>query len=496
MAPLSLANLSLDTLHTLPEQCRPLVRPDELRAGIVHFGLGNFHRAHQAVYTELALAAAGGDWGIIGVAPRSHDVLDRLTIQDRLYSVVTITGAESSPRVVGSLAALRHAAADPLATVGLLADPQIKVVTLTITEKGYGLVPTTGRVRDDPDLIADLTTDRPPRTLPGLLVRGLLARAAADAAPLAVVSCDNLPSNGRLLAGLAYQAFELAGAGDATFDWLAANVRFPGTTVDRIVPATTEEILLAAQHALGVRDLAAVAAEPFRQWVIEDDFPGGRPSWEAAGAILTSDAHPWEQLKLRVLNGPHSALAYLGALAGVDTIAASLDLPHMRVFLQRVVSEDVAPTLSPPNGVSVSGYGATVLERFANPALGHSTRQVAMDGSQKLPQRLFGVVADRRAAGAEPRYATLTLAAWLRYVRGVADDGTRLPLDDPLADTLRAAVEAAPDTPAGLTDAVLSLPGVVPPAVGSDDVVRRLVRDWLGVLDRHGVAGALAQAGS
>jgi fructuronate reductase len=489
-----MAELGLNTLHTLPEHTRPLVRPDELNPGIIHLGLGAFHRAHQAVYTELALAAAGGDWGIIGVAPRSRDILDRLAAQDGLYSVVTVTGADAHPRVVGALTALRHAASDPLAIVDLIADPRLRVITLTVTEKGYGLEPATGRIVAAPGLVADLTTDRPPRTLPGLLVRGLRARAAADAGPIAVASCDNLPANGRLLASLVHQALDLAGADDKALDWIDGNARFPGTMVDRIVPASTAATLALAYDGLGVHDRVAVAAEPFRQWVIEDDFPGGRPLWEAAGAILTHDVHPWEQLKLRVLNGLHSTLAYLGALAGESTIAASLAVPRMREFLRRLVAEDIAPTLNPPDGQSVSGYGATVLERFANPALGHSTRQVAMDGSQKLPQRLFGTLADRRAAGADPRYATLSMAAWLRYLRGYADDGSALPLDDPLAAPLRAAIAAAPDTPAGLTDAVLGLAAVVPPAVGTDDEIRRLVRDWLTVLAGGGVAAALSLA--
>lgn len=495
-SPLSAPRLGLAELPRLPEAARPLIRPGDVAPGIVHIGVGAFHRAHQAVYTEEAIAAAGGDWGIVGVAPRSREVVDRLTEQDGLFSVTTLGTERSDTRVVGSLAAVRHAAADPAAVVGLVADPTIRVVTLTVTEKAYRLDPATGRLQRDPALLAELTTDRPPATLPGLLVRGLLARAAAGAGPLAVVSCDNLPANGRLLRGLVRQAVEYAATAIAAeaADWIERNVSFPNTMVDRIVPATTPATLAAARRALGVVDLAAVAGEPYTQWVIEDDFPGGRPAWERAGAVLTDDAGPWELLKLRTLNGVHSAVAYLGALAGRETIAEALRMPGLVDLLRHLIARDIAPSFTPPAGVSVVDYGESVLERFANPAIGHRTLQVAMDGSQKLPQRTVPVLLDRRAAGAEPRWAALVVAAWMRFTRGQADDGRPLPLDDPLAPAIRSALAAAPDTPEGVADALLGLRAVFPPEFAEDDVLRRLIVEWLAALSAHGVEKTLAAA--
>ncbi|GFJ90940.1 hypothetical protein Prum_045820 [Phytohabitans rumicis] len=318
---------------------------------------------------------------------------------------------------------------------------------MTVTEKAYQMDPATGRLRPDAAVAADLTGDGPPATVPGLLVRGLLARAAADAGPIALLSCDNLPSNGKRLHGLVTQALEYAGTPGAVVDWVRGNVTFPGTMVDRIVPATTTETLAAAQRALGVADLAAVAAEPYRQWVIEDAFPAGRPAWERAGAVLTDDAGSWERLKLRALNGVHSALAYLGALAGRETIAEALALPGMAAMLRRFVAEDVAGSFVPPEGVSVVEYGDSVLERFANAAIRHRTIQVAMDGSQKLPQRVLHTLIDRRASGASPRWGALVLAAWMRFVQGETDAGQPLPLDDPLAERIRKALAAGRDTP-------------------------------------------------
>ncbi|WBB81039.1 mannitol dehydrogenase family protein [Micromonospora sp. WMMD882] len=486
--------LGLDALRRVPEASRPLLRPGTVPAGIVHLGLGAFHRAHQAVFTEAAVARAGGDWGIVGVAPRSATLVETLTAQDGLFSVTTTSAAGSHTRVVGALAGVRHAAGDPAAVVALLADPAIRVVTLTVTEKAYQLDPASGRLRPDPELVADLTTDRPPRTVPGLLARGLLARAAADAGPLALVSCDNLPANGRRLRGLVEQSLAYARAPERAIDWVAARVTFPGTMVDRIVPASTGETLAVAREALGVTDRAAVAAEPYSQWVIEDDFPGGRPAWESAGAVLTDDAGAWERLKLRALNGVHSAAAYLGALAGRETIADALDVPGLETVLRRLVAEDVAASFVPPPGVSVVGYGDQVLARFANPAIRHRTLQVAMDGSQKLPQRILHTVADLRAAGREARWATLVVAAWMRFARGRADDGTVLPLDDPLADRIRAALAAHPDTPTGVVDALFGLTEVFPPELGADEQTRAAVTGWLTDLDRHGVAATLAGA--
>ncbi len=482
--------LGLAHLHRLPAGSRPRITPGAAGAGIVHLGLGAFFRAHQAVYTEDAMAAAGGDWGIIGVAPRSRDVVDALTAQDDLYSVTTLAPEGRSVRVIGALAGARQAAADPDAIVALLADPAIRIVTLTVTEKGYKLDPATGRLLIDDDLLADLETGRPPRTVPGLLIRGLAARRHADAGPIALVSCDNLPSNGHRLRGLV----DHLAAGAGLTDWVRANATFPGTMVDRIVPATTGSTLDEAAHLLGARDLAAVCGEPYYQWIIEEDFPGGRPAWEQAGAVLTGDARPWERLKLRSLNGVHSAIAYLGALAGCDTIAQAMRIPGLQPAMRRFIAEDIAPSFTPPDGVNTVEYGEEVLQRFANPAIVHRTIQVAMDGSQKLPQRVLHTIADRRAAGALPRWAVLVVAAWMRFVRGTADDGRSLPLDDPLAGRIRVRLASSPDTPEGTVDALLGLDTVFAPALAGDDEVRALLVEWLTALDKHGVEAALAGA--
>ncbi|WP_250002858.1 mannitol dehydrogenase family protein [Actinoplanes sp. M2I2] len=478
--------LTRSALPGVPAGCRPRIAPPA--PGIVHLGMGAFHRAHQAVFTEDAMAAGGGDWGIVGVAPRSREVVDALRAQDGLFSVTTLGPDGSSTRVVGSSAGQLHAAADPDVVVALLADPAIRIVTLTVTEKGYKLDPATGRLLLDDELRADLETGRSPRTVPGLLIRGLGARRRADAGPIALMSCDNLPANGHRMRGL----ITTLAAATAISDWVRENVTFPGTMVDRIVPASTAETLAVAARALGVRDRAAVSAEPYSAWVIEDDFPAGRPTWELAGAVLTGDPRPWESLKLRTLNGVHSAIAYLGAVAGHETIAAALAMPGLEGAMRRFIAEDIAPSLVPPPGVDTVAYGEEVLARFANPAMGHRTVQVAMDGTQKLPQRVLHTIQNRREAGAVPRWAALVVAAWMRFVQGVADDGSPLPLDDPLADRIRARLAASPATPDGVVEALLGLDTVFHPALAEDAELRAALVEWLTALEKHGAAATLA----
>jgi len=383
--------------------------------------------------------SGGNDWGIVGIAPRSQIVLNALREQDFLYSIVTLSPEAATTKVVSALCGGVHAASDPTTVLKLLADPAIRIVTMTVTEKAYA----TGS------------------ELMRLLVSGLRARGGA---PITLLSCDNLPSNGLALAKVVKElAPELS------------SVTFPSCMVDRIVPATTQSTLDKARDDLGVEDLAAVVAEPFSQWVIEDDFAAGRPDWEAGGAQFTHDVTPWEHLKLRALNGVHSALAYLGALAGCELIAEALRLPGMREMLRHYVAEEVSRSFVPPEGVDVMAYADTVFERFANAGLGHRTLQVAMDGTQKLPQRLLSVL----NKVPEPRFATLIAAAWAQFAEGRGDDGRELPLDDPRGREVRADLS---------TNALFGPSGIL----GVPDQSRRLlIETWRGELSKHGAAGVV-----
>jgi fructuronate reductase len=311
----------------------------------------------------------------------------------------------------------------------------------------------------------------------------------ADAGPIAVVCCDNLAHNGATLAGLVREFVDLLPP-DGMPTWLDEQVTFPNTMVDRIVPATTAADRAEAAALIGLADHGAVVTEPFRQWVIEDDFRSPRPAWEKAGALLTTDVAPYEVMKLRLLNAPHSALAYLGGLAGCATIAEAMAEPALAEFVDRLMRDDAQPTLQPPDGFDVDAYRQQLMQRFGNPALRHRAEQVGMDGSQKLPQRLLPMIRERRAAGAEPRWAAFTLAAWLRWVwTDRRDDGTPRDLDDPLAPRLTSAVGGATSA-AQVVDRLLGVGEVFGPELAEDEVVRDLLVDALDRLARSGAVPA------
>lgn len=487
-----MARLSLATLSGLPASLRPQLDPSGLRVGIVHLGLGAFHRAHQAVFTEEAMAAVGdAGWGICGVTQRSTAVVNQLRPQDCLYSVLQRDAHTESVRVVGSVREVLYAADNYESLLARIADPDIRIVSLTVTEKGYRHDPASGRLRlDDAEIAADLA-GRPARTVVGQLVRGLAARRSADVGPLAVMSCDNLPSNGATLRGLVREFADRCDPG--LTDWISGNVSFPSTMVDRIVPATTAVELARAAELLGVRDEGVVVTEPFRQWVIEDDFPAGRPDWAAVGAILTDDVAPYEVVKLRLLNGSHSMLAYLGALSGATYAAEAVAHDDLREALAWLMAE-VTPTLTVPAGFDLPAYQRSLLDRFANPALRHRVLQIAMDGSQKLPQRLLEPARALRSAGRDPYWIALAVAAWMRYAAaGVTDDGVPVPLDDPLADRLRAVTQHARGS-AAVVDGLLSLTDVFGGELSQDTVFRASVLEHYGRLAADGVHAAVKAA--
>jgi fructuronate reductase len=439
-------------------------RPRQVPAsvGIVHLGIGAFHRAHQAVYTEDA-GDSGGRWGICGITQRSAAVAERLAPQDGLYSVLERGPGGVSARVIGAVREVLTGES----TVERISDPAVNIVSLTVTEKGYRHDPATGRLRqDDPEISLDLA-GRPPRTVIGRLARGLAGREA----PVTVLCCDNLTANGETLRALVEEYCERGGVR------LGCEVSFPSTMVDRIVPATTPEDLDEAERLLGVRDEGVVVTEPFTQWVIEDDFAAGRPAWDAAGAILTGDVAPYEKMKLRLLNGAHSMLAYLGS--DFQYVSEAVDV--LGDVLRHYMDEDASPTLDVPSGFDLAAYKDSLLERFANPALRHRTAQIAMDGSQKLPLRLLGVVRDRLAAGAEPRWAALAVAAWMRHVH------TARELDDPMADLLRMAVARA-ETAGEVVDALLAITDVFGPDLRESEVFRGLLVEHLARLSSGAAA--------
>ncbi|MFO1313440.1 MAG: mannitol dehydrogenase family protein [Burkholderiales bacterium] len=468
--------LALATLARVPPgAAKPAYDPAHVQVGILHLGLGAFHRAHQAVYTDDVMAR-DPRWGICGVSLKTPRAVEPLAAQDGLYTYLERSSGRVSARVIGALRETVFAGASREALVRRFADPAIAVVSSTVTEKGYCHDPATGALNaSHPDIAHDLAHPEAPVSAVGLFVAGMEARRAANAGRLAFVCCDNLPHNGRMVEGLVREYARLRDASLA--QWIDDHVTFPSTMVDRIVPATTEADLADAQRILGLFDAAPVTAEPFAQWVIEDRFASARPRWEDAGAQFVSDVAPFELMKLRLLNGSHSTLAYLGNLMGHEFVWQASSDPLVATLIERQMKEEIVPTLARPQGTDLPAYCEELMTRFRNAALPHKTRQIAMDGSQKLPQRLLGTVRDRLAAGAPLVHLPLAVAGWIRYASGTDERGAAIEVQDPMADTFRAIVRDAGGPSAGnagrIAEGFLDLASVF----GADLVAHRAFRD-------------------
>lgn len=437
--------LSIQTLGVMhPDVARPAYNFVNTGIGHVHFGVGAFMRAFVAQYSDDAMAANGGGWGIAGISLRQKTVSEQLAPQDCLYTLATLDNDVAAYRVIGAIRSIDVAPENPQRVIDLLAATSLQVVTITVTEKGYGLTPDSGNLdRTNPDIDHDLLDLRKPRSLIGFLVAGALGRRATKSGPLTIVSCDNLPDNGsRLRNGVLAFADEI----DVTLrEWIEAHVSFPATMVDRITPASTAEDLNSATAFTGVRDAALVKTEPFLQWVIEDDFKSRRPDWEAGGALLVDDVRPYETAKLQLLNGAHSTLAYLGYLAGHELVSDVMHRAEFASFIRLLMTREISPVTAQPAGMEHSVYIDALLHRFENWALRHRTWQIAMDGSQKLPQRLLNTVRAQLQCGGPITGLSLAVAAWMRYVLGRDEAGRAIDVQDPLLDEFQRIASQASD---------------------------------------------------
>lgn len=473
----------------------PRRRPEE--AGILHLGLGSFHRAHQAVYTAAALDREPGPWGITGVASRSRAVVDALKRQDRKYGVLTMGPEGSSVDVIGVHRALYTAAEDPTRLAGDLAAPATRIVTLTVTERGYSYSPTRDGLDLDAAPVRQDLAGAPPRTVVGQLAGGLAARFRAGGAPLAVVSCDNLSENGRMLRRLVHEFVSEAGGPDAgdLLTWLDREVAFPCTMVDRIVPATEDRHRELSVQLTGRPDRVPVPAEPFSMWVLEDLFPAGRPAWEAGGAVFTDRVRDYELLKLRMLNASNSLLAYLGLLRGEATIASALGHPPIRRVVEQLMRPEMLSTFAVPDDVDAEEYAAQLLTRFGNAAIGHRTGQVGSDGSHKIPIRVSEPVLHHHARGQVPGATALLVAAFIRTFSDPT--ATVLPQDmralDPRADDL-AELRRRHTSPEDLARAVIIDSGIFPRRLAEATGWVARVGELLAVLADQGVDAAAGAA--
>ena len=435
----------------IPRYDRRLVTP-----GIVHIGVGGFHRAHEAVYLDdLMAGGAAREWGICGVGLRPADkaMWDALVPQDCLYTVVARSAEGDTARVIGSLVRYLFAPEETEAVLDALTAPETRIVSLTITEGGYNFNQATGAFNaGHPDVVHDLANPAHPSSVFGYLAEALDRRRRLNLPAFTVLSCDNVPENGDM-ARKTLLAF-VALRDPALHDWIAVHVAFPNSMVDRITPQTTDADREMVREEFGIEDAWPVVCEPFRQWIIEDHFSNGRPPLEQVGVQFTLDVRPYEMMKLRLLNASHSAMGYLGFLAGFPLIHEIMADDVFRGYVKRLMDEEVTPLLSPVPGVDLAGYKATLLTRFANPAIKDQTARICLDGSSKVPKFLLPSLREALDGGPSA-LLTLAVAGWLRYLRGKDDEGRSYVVDDPRADELQRLARlggADPRPLLGLTD--------------------------------------------
>ena len=486
--------LSEATLADLPAAvARPRYDRHEVTTGIVHLGVGAFHRAHQAVYVDDILAQ-DPRWGIVAASLRSPDTYDALEPQNGLYTLSVRSGEGEQLRVIGSIQRVIVAPQAVEDLLRVMADPRTRIVSLTVTEKGYCHDPATGTLNEShPDVVHDLQNPHLPRSAPGFILEALRRRRIARVPPFTVLTCDNLPSNGRTVKRVLTRFAELFDPAFGRF--VADEVSCPSTMVDRIVPATSDEDRRRLREELGMSDAWPVVTERFTQWVIEDRFPQGRPAWEKAGAEFVTDVEPYEHMKLRLLNGSHSTLAYLGYLAGYETVADTMADPAFERLTAGLMDEEVTPTLHMPAGADLAAYKRALVERFKNPALRHRTWQIAMDGSQKLPQRLLGTVRDRLREDAPIKRLALGVAAWMRYVTGIDENGSPIDVRDPMAARLRETADRADGDPARLAGELFGLREIFGDDLPHDARFTRPVINALARLYAQGARRTVAEWG-
>lgn len=432
--------------HSLPPNVQqPSYPRDALKSRMVHLGFGAFHRAHQALLTNRVLNQSGGDWGYCEInLIKGEALIEHLRQQNNLYTVLEKGASSNQAIVVGSICDSLHPAFDGiLAILEKLAEPQVAIVSLTITEKGYCIEPSRGELDvNNPQIQQDLANPQQPQTAPGVIVEALNLRYQRGLPAFTVLSCDNIPHNGKVVKNAILGLAQVRDSALAT--WINENVTFPSTMVDRIVPAINDDALHDVAQIIGITDPCATVCEPFIQWVVEDNFVAGRPQWEIAGVELVQDVLPYEAMKLRMLNGSHSFLAYLGYLAGYQHINDCMENPAYRTAAYRLMLQEQAPTLH-IHGVDLPNYADKLIERYSNPSLKHRTWQIAMDGTQKLPQRMLDSIRWHLKQGSVFPYLALGVAGWMRYVSGVDDQQIPIDLHDPMKENIQHLVASSSD---------------------------------------------------
>lgn len=489
MAPLQLSAANLGALPA--DVSGPGYDRDGLTPGIVHVGVGNFHRAHQATYLDDLLAAGRDrDWAIIGAGVRSPDAImrDRLAPQDWLSTVVEVDADASRARVVGSMIDFAPPTPGNAALITAMRDPRIRIVSLTVTEGGYFIDPATGEFDPGhPEIQADARAPERPTTVFGAILAALRARRASGIPPFTVLSCDNLPGNGRAarhaVAGLARLG------GPAFADWIDERVDFPDSMVDRITPATTDRERETLRETFGIDDAAPVFCEPFRQWVLEDRFRAGRPEFEAVGVTLIGDVTVHEAMKLRILNGGHAAIAYLSALLGIHWVHEAMTHPLVRGFLDRLERREIVPMVTPVPEIDPVRYYEQVAARFANPKIPDTIPRLCLDGSNRQPKFILPSIRDRLAQKLPVDLLALEVALWCRYCAGTGERGEPINVEDEKSERLARCAQEAREHP----DAFLEQGDIFGPLVEAEPF-REAFSQALTGLWRNGATATVVSA--
>jgi fructuronate reductase len=487
----SFRRLSDSTLPSAPPQVlRPRYDRANTSVGTVHFGPGAFHRAHQAFYFDQLLERDRSR-AVCAVSLKTPSLRDALVPQDGLYTLMERDVAPTV-RVIGAIREVLVATEDPGAVSRRLRAPDTSLITITVTEKGYCLDGVGELDFDHPDIAHDLRCPEAPRSLVGWLVRGLQLRHERELRPYLVVCCDNLSNNGPTLrrAVLAFAAHR----DRALAAWIEEQARFPRTMVDSITPATDAELRSRVAQALRLQDAWPIQREPFVQWVVEETDFAGQPDWASVGVTLSRDVSAYERAKIRLLNGAHSTLAYLGLLAGLETVAEAMAQPALRAFVERLMLEDIQPTLAGgPRGEELAAYRQSILRRFENRAMRHQLAQIAWDGSQKLPIRILGTVADAVRAHRPLARLALPIAAWMHFIRMRASAAT--PIVDPLAEQLAACGRHATGESQHDVPMFLILPGVFPVELARNAEFVQALNGAYDLIARRGPLAAVAMPG-
>ena len=473
-----------------PAVATPEYDRSSLSTGIVHFGVGNFHRAHEAMYIDQILARGDTGWAICGVGVLEGDraMRDALRAQDNLYTLVTNSpDGTTAARVIGSIHEYLYAPDDPEAVLDRLADPATRIVSLTVTEGGYSVNDATGEFDpQDPLTLRDLEPDTAsPSSVLGYITAGLARRRAAGTPPFTVMTCDNIQGNGHV-ARTAVLGFAARKDPDLAA-WIAENVAFPNSMVDRITPVTTDETRASVLAETGIEDRWPVRAESFAQWVLEDTFPTGRPPLELVGVQMVDDVMPYELMKLRLLNASHQALAYPGSLAGGQLVHEVCRDPVFADFLLDYMRLEAMPTLRPVPGIDLDAYCHELISRYTNEAVRDTLARLAFDGSERIPKFLLPVLRDQLEAGGDIRRCAFVLAAWSRFLEGRDEHGNPTPINDRRASELAAAAQAEYDKPGSFLDYQ-----PVFGDLGADPRLRELFIDYRAKLIERGARSTIA----